>query len=347
MNKNSPLKVVQAGCGNMAPAWIGPALQIPQLQYVGLVDLNAENARKTAARFGLPPEILFSSLEDALAKTRPDVVFDVTVPAAHFSVTMEALRHGCHVLGEKPMSDTLDNARQMVQAAKETGKIFAVIQNRRYEPNIRRVRAFLETGAIGQVHTIHADFFLGPHFGGFRDLMEQPLLVDMAIHTFDAARYLAQLDPQSVYCKSFNPAGSWYDGDASAIAIFDMVNADGNPVVFCYRGSWCAEGLPTSWQAGWRIIGTKGTLLWNGEDEIRAEVADESSTEFLRPTREFAVPPLTMEHTRHAALIREFVACVQNGDVPQTHAADNIKSLAMVLGAVESAGGGRSATIRD
>jgi predicted dehydrogenase len=337
MNENSIIKVVQAGCGNMAPAWIVPTLEIPQLEYVGLADSNLDNARKIAARFGFEESILFDSLEEALTKTRPDVVFDVTVPAAHYEITMWALQHGCHVLGEKPMSDTLDNARRMVQAAQDSGKIYAVIQNRRYEPNIRRVREFLDTGALGMPHTICADFFLGPHFGGFRDLMAQPLLVDMAIHTFDAARYLAALDPVSVYCKSFNPAGSWYRGDACAIAIFEMKNAAENRVVFSYRGSWCAEGLPTSWQSSWRIIGEKGTLLWNGEDEIRVEVADEASTELTRPTREIEVPPGAMEHTRHAALIREFATCVRNDTTPQTHAADNIKSLAMVLGAVQSA----------
>jgi predicted dehydrogenase len=347
MNEHSTTKVVQVGCGNMAPAWIEPALKIPQLQYVGLVELDAGKARKTAARFGLSSDALFSSLEEALEKTRPEVVFDVTVPGAHCAVTTQALRFGCHVLGEKPMSDTMDNARQMVQAARDAGKIYAVIQNRRYEPNIQRVREFLESGAIGAPHTIHADFFLGPHFGGFRDLMAQPLLVDMAIHTFDAARYLAALDPKSVYCKTFNPVGSWFEGDASAIAIFDMINAAGNPVVFCYRGSWCAEGLPTSWQSSWRVIGDKGTLLWNGEDEIRAEVTDESSTDFMRPTLEMIVPPKTMQHTRHAALIREFIACVQSGGVPQTRAADNIRSLAMVLGAVQSAGSGQRVAICD
>jgi len=347
MSEHSKVRVVQAGCGNMSAAWIEPALKIPQLQYVGLVDPNLENARKTAARFGLPESIIFSSLGDALEKTRPDVVFDVTVPAAHYEITMQALRFGCHVLGEKPMSDTLENARQMVAAARDAGKIYAVIQNRRYEPNVQRVREFLETGAIGTPHTIHADFFLGPHFGGFRDLMAQPLLVDMAIHTFDAARYLAALDPVNVYCKSFNPVGSWFAGDACAIAIFDMKNADGNPVVFCYRGSWCAEGLPTSWQACWRIIGDKGTLLWNGEDEIRVEVAGDSSSDFMRPAREISVPPKTVEHTHHAALIREFISCFQNGGVPQTRAADNIKSLAMVLGAVESADTGKTMAISD
>jgi len=346
MSNLPKIKVVQAGCGNMAPAWIGPALELPQLEYVGLADPNRANAEKIAERYGFARELLFTSLQEALEKTQPDVVFDVSVPAAHYEVTTRALRHGCHVLGEKPMSDTLENARRMVQAARQAGKLYAVIQNRRYEPNIMRVREFLDGGAIGRPHTIHADFFLGPHFGGFRDLMEQPLLVDMAIHTFDAARYLAHLDPVGVYCRSFNPTGSWYQGDASALAIFDMADSEGESVMFCYRGSWCAEGLPTSWNSSWRIIGTQGTLLWTGEDDIRAEVVDETAPPaHMRPIRALEIPPKTLEHTRHAALIREFITCVQTGARPQTHCEDNIKSLAMVLGAVESARSGQRVPI--
>lgn len=43
-------------------------------------------------------------------------------------------------------------------------------------------------------------------------------------------------------------------------------------VIFNYRGSWCAEGLRTSWESAWRITGSLGTLLWDGADDIRAEV---------------------------------------------------------------------------
>ena len=60
------------------------------------------------------------------------------------------------------------------------------------------------------------EFFKAPHFGGFREEMAHPLLVDMAIHAFDAARYLLGADPVSVYCEAFNPAWSWYAGDAAA-----------------------------------------------------------------------------------------------------------------------------------
>ena len=67
-----------------------------------------------------------------------------------------------------------------------------------------------------QHHVTLADFFIGAHFGGFRDEMAHVLLLDMAIHTFDQARKILGADPVSVYCHEFNPAGSWYAGASSA-----------------------------------------------------------------------------------------------------------------------------------
>src|SRR5207248_2903614 len=119
---------------------------------------------------------------------------------------------------------------------------------------------------------LNADFYIGAHFGGFRDEMESPLLLDMAIHTFDAARFASGADPVSVYAEEFNPSWSWYGGNCSATAIFEMTGG----LRFTYRGSWCAEGLPTSWESEWRAVGAKGSATWNGESSPLAEVVAET-----------------------------------------------------------------------
>jgi predicted dehydrogenase len=260
-------------------------------------------------------------------------VFDCTIPEAHVDVTLTALQHGCHVLGEKPLADSMENARRSVAAAQAAGKIYAVIQNRRYDPNLLRLCDFLASGAIGKVTTVDADFYIGAHFGGFRDHMQHVLLLDMAIHTFDAARKIAGADPLAVYCHEWNPAGSWYDHDAAAVAIFEM----SDDLVFTYRGSWCAEGLNTTWESEWRIVGTTGSVRWNGADRFQAQVVAETGG-FFSTWKDLNLPPGPQEMaTGHAGVIREFVDCVRTGGIPQTTASDNIKSLAMVFAAIASA----------
>ena len=145
------LKVVQVGCGQMGQGWVESAAATPGLAIVGLVDLNRTAAEQTAARFKLATGSVFGSLKEALAATGADVVFDVTVPDAHEAVVVEALESGCHVLGEKPMSDSLQSAQRMVAAANRTGKIYAITQTQRYRPPIRAMRSFLASGAIGSV----------------------------------------------------------------------------------------------------------------------------------------------------------------------------------------------------
>lgn len=336
------MKVVLAGCGSMSQTWLKVANSLG-LEMVGFVDLFEDSARNRANLAGWPQARIGTDLAAMLAETRPDLVFDCTVPEAHTEVTLTALKAGCHVLGEKPMAVNLTQARQMVEAAQASGKIYAVIQNRRYDPNVRRLKAFIESGVVGKITTLNSDFYLGAHFEGFRNTMPHVLLNDMAIHTFDTARFISQADPVSVYCKEWNPAGSWYERDASAIAIFEM--SDG--LVYTYRGSWCAEGLNTTWESDWRAIGTQGSLKWNGGEGFAAQVVDEPGG-FRYKVKDLAVPPVDTagKDQGHASIIREMVEAIQTGQPPETICTDNIKSLAMVLAALESAELGRPVEVK-
>ncbi|MFC1464877.1 MAG: Gfo/Idh/MocA family protein [Candidatus Brachytrichaceae bacterium NZ_4S206] len=338
------LRAILVGCGNMSRGWLRTITAIEGLVIAGLVDVVEDAARARKDEFGLTHALTGDDLEAMLSATQPDIVFDVTVPEAHAQTTLTALRHGCHVLGEKPMATSMDEARRMVEAAQRAGKLYAVVQNRRYAAPIRRVREFLRRGAIGPLTTVNCDFYIGAHFGGFRDHMPHVLLLDMAIHTFDQARFLTGLDAARVaFCKEWNPRGSWYDRDASAIAVFEM--NDG--VVFTYRGSWCAEGMNTSWESDWRFVGANGSATWNGGADFRAQTPQERSG-LIYKQRDLALPELDTAGLSegHASVIRQFVRCVREGGIPETICTDNIKSLAMVFGAIEAAASGQPVNIR-
>lgn len=337
------VRTVLVGCGGISRSWFTAAQSIPEIEFVGLVDIAPEAARTRANEFGLTGVPIGTDLGDMLQAARPDVVFNCTIPEAHMGVTLQALAFGCHVLEEKPLADSMDNARRMVDAAQRAGRIFAVIQNRRYDPNIRRLRSFLASGVLGQITTLNSDFYLGAHFGGFRDHMAHVLLLDMAIHTFDAARLISGADPLAVYCHEWNPAGSWYDRDSSAVAIFEMSGG----LVYTYRGSWCAEGLNTTWECDWRAVGERGSATWDGATDFRAQVVAATGAGLRAELTDVAVPEIDPGNKvgAHRGVIAEFIAAVQSGTVPETAAIDNIKSLAMVFGAIESAETGRCVEI--
>jgi len=335
----TPLKALLVGCGSISRAWLNGCKTIAGLEIVGLVDLVSEAAQNRAEEFGLTEALIETDLASALQTAQPDIVFNCTIPEAHLDVSLAGLAHGCHVLSEKPLADSMASAREIVAAADQAGRLFAVIQNRRFNPNIRRLSRFLRQGGLGPLTTVNSDFYLGAHFGGFRDRMEHVLLLDMAIHTFDQARLICGADPVSVYCREWNPAGSWYDHDASAIAVFEMENG----LVYTYRGSWCAEGVNTSWDADWRVVGRNGSASWDGETTFQAEIVAETGG-FRSELAEVEIPPLDSADPvalstgqGHSGLIADFVACVRTGRTPETVGHDNIKSLAMVFGAIESA----------
>ena len=246
---------------------------------------------------------------------------------------------GCHVLSEKPMAETLDEARDLVARAKAAGRLHAVVQNRRYLAAVRRIARFVRAGSIGEVTGVHADFFLAPHFGGFREEMDHVLLLDMAIHGFDAMRCMTGLTATGVYCREWNPMNSWYRHGASAAAIFDLDNG----AVFTYRGSWCAQGLGTGWECAWRIVGAKGTLVWDGRDSLRAEIGGGARKGLFDEVTEIRIPPLDPADgiDGHLGVISGFVRAVREGTEPETVGHDNIRSLAMALGAINSADVGR------
>jgi len=330
-------RVIVAGCGGMSNVWLDYAAAREEVEIVGLVDLHAETARATRERRGLQVPV-FEDLEEAIESTGAGLVFDVTVPSSHKRIVTTAMRLGCDVFGEKPIAESPDDAKEIVELAARTGKRYSVMQNRRYSKHIRPLRDFLAAGGIGTVGTVHSDFFIGAHFGGFRDAMDSPLVVDMAIHTFDMARFLTGADPVTVYCHEFNPPGSWYAGNASAVCLFEM--SDGS--VYTYRGSWCSEGFNTSWEADWRFIGTKGTAKWDGTAPPAAEVVDESKEAGFRlRTKEAELPGPWEGREGHFGCLDEMFAALEEGRPAETDCADNAKSAAMVFGAVESARKGK------
>jgi predicted dehydrogenase len=230
----------------------------------------------------------------------------------HHAVALAAFEHGAHVLTEKPLATSMDDAREMIEAADRAGRLLMVSQNRRYMPELQAFRD--EVAALGPLSSLTCEFHRNHRDAAaeFLFAFPQPLLLDMAIHLFDAARALTGTDPLSVYCDSYSPPWSWYEGPAAAAAVFRMTK----DLRFSFVGNWAAPRDETSWTGWWRAIGEGGIATWDGE-----ESKDGDPERFLG-----------LE-----ASLADFVAAVRTGSVPQGECHDNLKSLAMCHAAVESA----------
>lgn len=295
------------------------------------MDLELEAAQRRIAEFNFGARAS-TNLDEVLADAPPDFVLDLTIPEARASVVTAALNAGCHVLSEKPMAASIAEARALLELAEKRGKLFMISQNRRWDAKHVQIQQALRRDVLGAVGTVNCAFYLGAHFGGFRDSMENPLLLDMAIHHFDLARFFTGEDPLAVYAKAFNPKGSWYAGQAAASCIFELTGG----VVFSYQGSWCAEGYPSSWNGDWRFVGERGSILYEHDAAPQAQVVA-GQEGFQRPLKDVELPAAHLAEPQQHGALREMLSFLQGGPKPATEARDNLKSLAMVFGAVESA----------
>ena len=330
-----PLNALLIGAGGMGRTWAKNLVANPDVCLAGWVDIRPEAAAQAARDLQISAGYYGDSLATALATVKPDFVVDVTIPEAHHDVTLTCLNAGIPVIGEKPMAVSMEQARAMVAAAERTGVRYMVSQSRRYDARLWAYRNLIQQ--VGEIGILDADFYIGAHFGGFRDEMANVLLLDMAIHTFDAARYLlGDSTPVSVYCEEFNPRWSWYKGAAGATAIFEMANG----ARFTYRGCWAAEGQHTSWESEWRAVGSQGSAKWDGHDAIRADVVVERGG-FHAKCHHFTATAASDIAHGIAGSLKDFVNSYRTGATPMGDCRDNIKSLAMVFGAIESAKTGR------
>ena len=311
------ISVIQVGMGGMGNRWLQTVRESGEAVFAGFVEVNPAIAAEQAAKYNLEPSTIFSSVEDALNNVRADGLINVTPPIFHEAVSVTALEAGLPVLSEKPLADTMEAAQRIVQKSNETGTLLMVAQNYRYSVPALTLKRVLESGELGAIAAVTVEFFRGPHFGGFREEMPYPLIIDMSIHHFDMMRYFLDQDPVTIAGRSWNPPWSWFNGDASA-----SVNIDFNSGVHVsYNGSWCSQGQDTPWNGNWRFECAHGVVSLEN-DQVMMQMTGQPLT---------VIDPVEAERTAQAYLLHEFHEAITTGAVPATTCQDNIKSLAIVF----------------
>lgn len=312
--------VIVVGAGGMGRAWMDVLQARDGVRPSAVVDVDPAAARSATAErdWDVP---VYSDVSIALREAPADFLLNVTVPDAHRVVSETALNAGVPVLSEKPVTETVADAMWLAALSATRSVLLATSQSRRHSPGITAFRdAVNELGGEAQLET---QFFQNPRFGGFRDRMPSPLLRDMAIHQFDQARFILNAEPESVYCEEFSPSWSWYGGSAAMHAVFRFT--DGSR--FGYAGSWCADGLTTSWNGSWRASASGGSVIWDGETDVRTQRrADLAREVSVRGGAEEGLD----------AALTEFLCALSGGDQPSGEIRRNIRSLAMIEAAGRS-----------
>jgi predicted dehydrogenase len=327
------IRIVQAGLGGFGRGWATIVRDAPNADLAAVVDPLSEARDWAASALGLDSGRIFASLDAALAAVDCDALLVATPPETHHAVATAALERGCHVLVEKPLATTIDDALDLIATAERSRRHLMVSQNYRFRAPARAARQAIASGALGQLVSVRATFRrdtrrLWPP-GNFRYAMRHPVVLDMAIHHADLLRLLTGRNVARLDARSWRVPDSPYRHDPEVAALMELEG--GIPVV--YEGSWAARGVETSWNADWEVVGEGGRLGWTGgrDDALTGDVVLQ---EWGRPPRPLALPGLAA--TDRAGALRAFLKAIAGDSPPETSAADNIHSLAIVLACVRS-----------
>ena len=186
------LRIGIIGTGTMAQRHIKAYKANPNAQLWAICDANAARAEAVAKEAGV--DNWYSDYRDLLANPEVDAVSIITPTFTHKAITIDALKAGKHVLCEKPPALNVAEVEECMQAAKESGKLLMYGFVQRFSQNIRFLKDYIATGAMGDIYAVDvarmqrcsmlAGWFLDKEKSGGGQLM------DAAIHQIDSALYL-------------------------------------------------------------------------------------------------------------------------------------------------------------
>jgi len=156
------LRVAIVGCGKTADMHVSGIQRLGMAEIVGVCDTEPLMARQLAARYQL--ENTYSDFGQLLDIQRPDIVHIATPPQWHYSLAMQALDSGCHVLVEKPLALDYGEARQLVEEAEKRGRKLTVGYSYYFDPVARMLRNLVAQGVMGE--PVHLESFFGYNLQG-------------------------------------------------------------------------------------------------------------------------------------------------------------------------------------
>jgi predicted dehydrogenase len=301
--------------------------EAPGVELAAVVDPEPEARRNLEVTPG------YGVLEEALEAVECDAVLVASPPGTHHVVAKAALEAGKHILCEKPLATTLQDAFDLVEIADKAQRILMVSQNYRYNAPFRTVQRLVMEGELGDLASIRISCrrdtrtLFAPN--DFRYSMRHPYVFDMSIHHFDLIRAATGRDVRRVYARGWRVPDSPFVHYPAVAAILDL--DDGVPVI--YQGDWATHEPETSWNGDWEILGEAGRLLWSGSEEDRGT----GEVVFERWGREpRLIEQRDLEFVEREATLQALRAAIEGGEPPETAAADNVRSLAAMLGCVTS-----------
>jgi UDP-N-acetylglucosamine 3-dehydrogenase len=307
-----------------SPAYAAVLKDLDAADFVGITDEDTDRGTEATEQYGVR---FFDSNESLYEEV--DAVVVCSENKNHARDVIPALRGGVHVLCEKPISTTIEDARSMIQASEASVSQLRTAFPVRYLSSMVRARELVRGGALGRILALNGTnhgqipggWFLDPELAGGGAVM------DHTVHLADILRWMLDVEVKSVYAEvdSFFGAG---EADDAAILTLDL---EGGPVAdgafATIDPSWSrGDGYPTWGDVTLRIAGTGGVL---------------DVDPFAQPLRAFdhreGTPSWTyVGEDMNALMLADFLHGVTEGRPSGASGLDGLRTLEIVLAAYHS-----------
>ncbi len=347
MNK---LKIGIIGTGSISETHIAAYLKNENVELYAFCDLNEKRLSYMAEKYNI--QRTYTDMNEMLKLKEIDAVSVCTWNSAHAACTIAALNAGKHVLCEKPMSVSEEDAKAMKEAADRNNKLLMIGFVRRYGNDCKILREFIDTDDLGEIYYAKATYLRrkGNPGGWFGDKSRSGggPLIDLGVHVIDLVRYLlGNPKPISVYGATFhkladrkNIKGKKFYRSASA-SDHDICDVEDLATAMIRFDNGALLSIEASFSLNIKndegkieLFGTKGGAKLNPELEIYSELHDYMSNITLDAETALSFDGLFENEINH------FVSCVTEGAACISPAEDGIDIMRILDAIYESASTG-------
>ncbi len=268
------LNVGIIGCGGIANGKHLPSLQkISEVNIVAFCDIEIEKAQVAAEQYGTNDAKVYEDYKLLLENDDIDVIHVCTPNSSHKALTVASLDAGKHVMCEKPMAKTTEEAKEMIEAAKRNGKKLTIGYQNRFRPDSQYLRKATQRGDLGDIYYGKAQAIRRravPTWGVFLDEEKQGggPLIDIGTHALDLTLWMMDnYEPESVMGSTFhklgkkeNAANAWGPWDPKKFTVEDSAFGfikmkNGSTIIL--ESSWALNSLEVD-EAKCALSGTEG-----------------------------------------------------------------------------------------
>ena len=294
---NKILRLGIIGCGGIANGKHMPAeKRNPRAEMVAFCDIIPERAQKAKEEYGTEDSAVYTDYKELLKDETIDAVLVLTHNQGHCRITVDALKAGKHVLCEKPMATTYEEAVKMIEAAKKNNKVLTIGYQNRWRPDSMYMKQMAKDGEFGEVYYAEAIAIRRravPTWGVFIDEEKQGggPLIDIGTHALDLTLHMMD-NYEPAYCvgktfhklnKNTETGNAWGDWDV------DRFTAEDSAFGFIVMKNGAVIYLKSSWALN--MADPKEAITTICGDKAGADMLDGLRINGVKNGRQYIMKP--------------------------------------------------------